>query len=189
MIHILDKFHPNPYSGPEIDTTSNSGEFRWLSPFLLPAPPAKNLENLWQFSKVYPCHVDLTGNVNDAWLKWRERGWQDRKAHRYPMGKGAIPLFSLWNGERLDYIQARKRIYAPEYARNVVATNSFGTLLELCVDNDEVALRDYDGYDYHPLGMTLREVISNPRRKMGHAFILAMIIEGSLAECLLEGTS
>lgn len=185
MIHILNKFQPNPYPGPEIDTTSNNGAFRWLSPFLLPAPPAKNLENLWQFSKVYPCHVDSSGNVNDEWVEWRKGGWQDIKAHRYPMGKGTIPLFSLWNGERLDYIQARKLVYTTEYARNVVRTDSFGTLLELHAHNTDVSLRDYDGYDYRLLGVTLQDVINNPKRKMGHAFVLAMIIEGSLGECLV----
>jgi hypothetical protein len=27
------------------------------------------------------------------------------------------------------------------------------------------------------LGMTLKEVLDDPRRKMGHAFVLAMILE------------
>jgi hypothetical protein len=35
------------------------------------------------------------------------------------MGRGAKPEYSLWDGERLDYIEARKRIYAPLYARAV----------------------------------------------------------------------
>lgn len=185
MIHILNKFQHNPYNGQEIDTTSNSGLFRWLSPFLLPASPAKNLENLWQFSKVYPCHINSNGTVNMAWEEWRERGWQDTKAHRYPMGKGAIPLFSYWQGEHLDYIQARKKIYAPEYAKNVIKTDSFKRLGELFSSGIELSLRDYDGYDYQPLHITLKDVINDPKRKMGHAFVLAMILEGVLDECLV----
>lgn len=183
-LHILNKFQGNPYSGQEIDTTSNSGLFRWLSPFILPAPPAKNLENLWQFSKVYPNQVYVSGAPTPEWEDWRRKGWQDTRAHRYPMGKGAIPLYSYWQGKQLNYIDARKQIYTPEYAKNVVKTDSFKRLYELYSNGIELSLRDYDGYDYQSLGVTLKEVINNPKRKMGHAFVLAMILEGVLSECI-----
>jgi len=184
MIKALFKFDKNlPQGAVVIDTTSSSGQFRGLSPFILPAPPAKNLENLWQFSKVYPCHVNSNGTVNDAWEIWREKGWQDTKAHRYPMGKGTIPLFSYWQGEHLDYIQARKKIYIPEYARNVVKTESFRCLANLD-DTQNIILLDYDAYDHEKLGMTLVDVVNEPKRKMGHAFVLLMILTGVLEECV-----
>jgi hypothetical protein len=180
-IHILNKFQHNSYKGIEIDTTSNSGLFRWLSPFLLPAPPAKNLENLWQFSKVYKKHImPIDGYPDASWYKWRDVGYANPKAVRYPMGKGAIPEFTYWNDSKLGYIDARKQLYATEYTKNVVKTDSFKRLYELFTNGTEISLRDYDGYDYQPLGMSLKEVINNPNRKMGHAFVLAMILEGEL---------
>ncbi len=37
-----------------------------------------------------------------------------------------------------------------------------------------------DGYDYHKLGMSLEDVLNNPKRKMGHAFVIAMILANDL---------
>ena len=184
MIKALFKFDEGiPQDVVVIDTTLHSGQFKELSPFILPAPPAKNMENLWQFSKVYSCHVDERGCVNATWELWRGKGWSDIKAHRYPMGKGAIPLFSYWNGERLNYIQARKKIYIPEYAKNVIHTDSFKRLSKL-YQQKNIILLDYDAYDNEALGMTLVDVVNNPHRKMGHAFVLMMILTGWLKRCL-----
>ncbi len=193
MIRALFKFTklPNLVGGQQpivIDTTSNSGEYRELSPFILSAPPAKNLENLWQFSKVYRQYADALNNPTPAYYNWRDAGFNDIGAHRYPMGKGSKPLYSIWQGKRLDYIQARKQIYAPEYARNVRATGSFNRLEALhqsCYEqNRELILLDYDAYDHTKLGMSLIDVINNPNRKMGHAFVLVMMLTGMLEECL-----
>ena len=131
-IKVLFKFAKTPDDAIVIDTTSSSGVFRELSPFVLVAPPARNFENLWQFSKVYKKHImDIDGYPDASWYKWRDWGWSETKAYRYPMGKGAIPEYSLWDEERLGYIQARKKIYAPEYAKNVQQTDSYKALQQL----------------------------------------------------------
>lgn len=191
-VHILFKFVPNPYGGEEVDTTSGSGLYRDLSPFVLGPiktdsslwPAAYNFENLWQFSKVYKQHVDTDGLPTQDWIAWRNKGWANPRAVRYPMGKGAIPEYSYWQGEKLGYIDARKRIYAPIYAKYVVKTDSFRRLVDIYKSGEIVILRDYDAYDHIKLGMTLVDVINNPSRKMGHAFVLAMILTGVLDECL-----
>lgn len=172
-----------------IDTTSNGGEFRELSPFILPAPPAKNFENLWQFSKVYKKHImPIDGYPDASWYKWRDAGYANPRAVRYPMGKGAIPEYSLWNDERLGYIEARKQIYAVEYASNIQWTNSYQKLMdtyaECCRTNKELILLDFDAYDHIKLGMSLIDVINNPQKKMGHAFVLIMMLTDLLDECV-----
>ena len=48
-------------------------------------------------------------------------------------------------------------------------------------ERGELVLWDFDGYDHHELGMDLKEVLNDPERKMGHAFVLAMIL-GELEE-------
>lgn len=167
-----------------INTTSRSKDFgKGFSPFILgpvntyDGLHAKNVENAWQFSKVYPQYIGTNGVPNALYYIWRDRGWEDTYAHRYPMGKGAKPLFSWWDGKPLDYIEARKIIYAPLYAQAVVHTKEFATLKELYYANDQFVLLDFDGYDYLRLGMTLNDVINDPERKMGHAFVLAMLLE------------
>ncbi len=190
MIKALFKFAKIPDGCIVIDTTSSSGKYRELSPFVLPVINngliiSKNFENLWQFSKVYKRHIGADGEPTSDWHSWRRNGWRDNKAHRYPMGKGTIPEYSYWFGEHLDYIQARKRIYAKYYSLNVVGTPAYKELQEtFLLSPHPITLLDYDAYDHRALGMTLKDVINNPKRKMGHAFVLIMMLTDLLEECL-----
>jgi hypothetical protein len=93
------------------------------------------------------------------------------------MGKGARPLYSYWDGEHLGYIDARKRIYAPLYARAVYENPAWQQLLEVHDAAQKLYLRDYDGYNHKALGMTLSEVLNYPDKIMGHSFVLAMMLE------------
>ncbi len=188
-MRALFKFEKNIPSGSiVIDTTSSSGEFRELSPFVLSAPPARRFENLWQYSKVYKKQImSIDGYPDASWYKWRDAGYANDRAVRYPMGKGAIPEYSLWDEEKLDYIKARKKIYAPEYAKNVVKTDSYMRLHTIySLSPKELILLDYDAYDHQALGMSLRDVINNPNKKCGHAFVLMMMLTDELYECLTQ---
>jgi hypothetical protein len=68
-----------------------------------------NVENAWQFSKVYPEHVGADNEPTPEYFRWRGAGYDNKWASRYPKGKGTKPLYSLWSGEKLDYIAARKK--------------------------------------------------------------------------------
>jgi len=168
-----------------IDTTSRSlGWSRGLSPFfvgpvaLYGGHTALNVENAWQFSKVYPEHVGADGTPTEDYWEWAKAGWADKRAHRYPMGKGRVPKFSWWDGKALSYLEARRRIYFPLYAKAVSKTSAFHHLLNLYLQLGEVTLWDFDGYDHRALGMTYSDVLNNPERKMGHAFVLGHLLEG-----------
>jgi len=173
-----------------INTTSRASArdawSRGLSPFHIgpvqlyegaAAETSHNVENAWQYAKVYPVHVDKEENPTQAYFDWAREGWRTRRAIRYPMGKGAVPLYSWWAGEKLSYVDARKKIYVPLYTKAVIDTKAFAKLRELHQTLDEIWLWDFDGYDHVELGMTLKEVLNDPARKMGHAFVLAMILE------------
>jgi len=171
-----------------VSTTSNSeGKWQLLSPFILgPCQLYKgnrslNMENAWQFSKVYKRHTNEWGDPTFAYFDWARRGWGDHRAHRYPMGKGAIPEYSWWDGTKLDYINARKRIYAPLYARAVQRTVAFRELKRLyneCKrEKKRLVLLDYDAYDHRELKMTLTDVLNFKDKKMGHAFVLMMLLK------------
>ena len=113
-IVVLGKFEAAPEGSLVVDTTSKGGVWAGLSPFTLgPCPlyggrSSLNMENAWQFAKVYKQHATPSGEPTAAYWEWAEKGWADRWAHRYPMGKGAVPLYSLWDGERLSYVEARR---------------------------------------------------------------------------------
>lgn len=38
---------------------------------------------------------------------------------------------------------------------------------------------DFDGYDHKSLGMTLEQVFYNTNEKMGHGFVLAMMLQNN----------
>lgn len=174
-----------PKGATVINTTSKSATNigSQLSPFLLgPCKlwgnlSAKNMENGWQYSKVYSQHTDGKKIDMPNWLSWAKAGWKNPKAVRYPMGRGAAPEFSYWDGKQYGYIEARARIYIPLYARAVRKTDSFKTLKKMYKEEDEIFLWDFDGYDREAVGSTLTQVLTDPRRKMGHAFVLAMMLE------------
>lgn len=176
-----------------IDTTSRNKDPRWreLSPFHLGPVDcyevsgangarvmlrARNVENAWQYSKVYPGHV--IGDVMlSTWFEWRNAGFAKDRADRYPMGKGAVPSFSYWNGERLGYVEARRRIYIPLYSKAVRATHAFAELERIYQAEGHLTLWDFDGYLHRELGMSYEDVIGCTTKKMGHAFVLAMMLE------------
>lgn len=114
-VFALRRPKPAGYTMVNTTSTANSG----LSPFnvgpisLYGGRVAANLENAWQFAKVYLCHTDpVTGDPTEAYWKWAEAGWANSKAQRFPMGRGAKPQYSWWDGRRMGYIEARKVIYA-----------------------------------------------------------------------------
>lgn len=183
MIRVLNKFEPNPYGGVEVDTTSRGG-FKDLSPFYL-GPyiwldmKANIMENLWQYSKVYPEHVGNDGNPTSDWYEWQMTGFNSDRANRYPMGKGKKPLYSFWMGEKLAYIPARKKIYIPAYMELVLRTKSYALLYQWVMEGRDIILRDFDGYDHVKLGRTLADVTNN-KKTMGHAFIIAGLLTGQI---------
>jgi hypothetical protein len=119
MLRVLSKWDKNPYPhAVEVDTTSRGG-FKDLSPFYLgplvdplTGQICQNVENYWQYSKVYDEHFSPENNTpTPEYWKWRETGFNSTKANRYPMGKGRKPIGSLSpTGELLCYIDARKQI-------------------------------------------------------------------------------
>lgn len=170
-----------------INTTSRSKNWsQGLSPFYL-GPiklykdyESKNFENAWQFAKVYKQHVDANQDPTEEYFKWAKEGWESDRAFRYPMGKGKAPLYSYWDGEHLSYVEARKQIYVPLYAEAVQKTSAFQQLKQIYSALGEVTLWDFDGYDHRAAKMTYEEVVNDPKRKCGHAFVLAMMLEGVL---------
>lgn len=169
-----------------VNTTSHGASWeRDLSPFTLgPCPlyagavvdQSATLENLWQYAKLYAEHADADGEPTEAYYEWAGRGWLSPRAVRYPMGKGAKPLCSLWSGRRLSYVEARLAIYVPQYAAAVAKTAGWRRLQELHSHGD-VALWDFDGYTSD---RSFRECAADESRPLGHAFVLAAMLTGEL---------
>ena len=183
-VYVLPPGQAQERGLPAYDITTHGEIFRPLSPMLLGPVPlysemwSLNMENAWQYAKLYFEHQH---NMAAYWA-WAQAGWNNPRAVRYPMGKGARPLYSLWAGERLDYITARHRIYVPLYAQAVRmhALAAFGALKVEQARYGDIALTDFDAYNHWALGYSWADVMNDPDRKMGHGFVLAMMLEGVL---------
>lgn len=192
-IIVLSKRDKCPEGYLQIDTTSRSSEIMFrtsFSPFYLGPVEcydglnSKKMENAWQYSKVYKSHLDSEGNILSEYFEWRDRGFRNTLADRYPMGKGIAPEYSYWKlGDRykkVGYIEARKCIYIPLYAKAVVKTDGYRRILEYLSNGQKIALIDFDGYNHKELGMTPKDVINCKKKKMGHAFVLDFLFENHL---------
>ena len=131
--------------------------------------------------------IDASFLPTGKYFEWRDFGWNSPTAFRFPAGKENVGKcrYSWWkvDGEfqRLVYIPARKAIYLPLYAKAVVKTEAFRRLVELRDSGKNLMLIDFDGYNpWHPhYGFTsYNDVIHCKWLRMGHGFVLAMLLDG-----------
>ena len=117
-----------------------------LSPYAIKDEHGRNMENVWQFSKVYarvpkstqrysrfdhriiwdhPAEFHIKdGTLTDEYWIWREKGMNCKDAVRYPVGykhrhKCLYALSDNNLEEKLDYVKSRKEIYLPLYKKCV----------------------------------------------------------------------
>ena len=109
-VFALRRPKPPGYLLVNVTSRSSSAVWRQLSPMLLGPVAlatgrgivrAHSVENAWQYSKVYSVgplgqpFVDAAGEPNDAYYSWARAGWESPAAVRFPMGRGARPLYSI----------------------------------------------------------------------------------------------
>lgn len=183
----------------KIDCTSDNADekMKALSPFHL-GPVAcyddlrsETFERAWQCAKVYPWLADDAGNPSASYFKWRDemwakRGFSSKVEIRFPAGKENTGkcLYAWWKVkdtfQKLGYVEARKEIYIPLYAKAVSETDAFKRLCSLRDEGKNLLLLDFDGYNIHhqKYNFTYNDAIHCPLLKMGHGFVLAMMLEG-----------
>lgn len=97
------------------------------------------------------------------------------------MGESTKPEFIYWDGRRFTEQAFKEQIFIPLYCRLVKRTDAYAMLVRDYLKNfKEITIYDTDSYDYTQLGMTYQDVIKNNDKKMGHSFLLAMLLEGIL---------
>lgn len=180
------------------NVTSQSREWtKCFSPFLLgPVTIAPgglqsiNVENAWQFSKVYEEDYDKVNKTpKSSYWKWAASGWATKRAFRYPKGRRK-PMCVWWNGKEMGYIEARKEIYIPLYTQAVLDRKTdFANLISMVKRHiDEgfnVYFWDFDGYNHYKMNLTYDQIVNDPSRPLGHAFVLAYMVENVLNKELL----
>ncbi len=186
-----DRNHPQIEGFKNINVCSGSPSKDWrtLSPMLLGPIEyqfheigdekethlfATNLENLWQFSKVWPGEEDAKTKLpSRIFFTRRQQGWLDKKAHRRV--KPGAPLYSYFKGEKLNYLEARRKIYCPLYASLVEKTPASQKLYKMVHEQGQnIQTLGYDGYAFS--GKTLRECFLDTSRPFGHELVLVCLL-------------
>ena len=199
VIPVVRLNRQNDENGIYVNTTSTGDDAeRTLSPFrlgpcqLYGSYKARRMENAWQFSKVYSQHVE-NGRPTAEYFEWAEQGWASQAAQRHPMGKemNGKEAFHWWDGQPVDKVQARKRIYVPLYAERVIEQQFFKDLKGIWEENRKhqeftLYLMDFDAYEYGT--MSFSQVLNNPKSSMGHGFVVAMLLtdDPALKQCELR---
>jgi hypothetical protein len=147
--------------------------------FLGPVEGSQTMENLWQFSKVLESELDGDGNPGQLFFDRRETGFSSPKGIRRKSDKSPVEYF-YWEGEKLDLVEARKRIYCKYYESLVVKTDAYRALEQLIKDGINIQILGYDGHDYDleddSSVSQLIEFLQDTNRSFGHEFVLAGIL-------------
>jgi hypothetical protein len=171
-----------------LDVSSASGDWGCnLSPFILGPVQlygdhmSMTVENAWQYTKLFAIHTDEKDEPTEEYWKWAKAGWESKRANRFPMGRGAKPLCSLWDGKQLSYIDARLQIYCPLYYKTVLASPAWTSLKELYKyaksHDQQLVLVDHDS---RPIRRPLIDIAKDDSRPMPHTLILVGMLTDDL---------
>jgi hypothetical protein len=151
---------------------TKSSKYGSISPYVLTDDKGRIMENIWQFSKVYknvpktvsrysrwddtviwdyPAekHVDENDDLLPEYWNWRRKGMNCKYPIRYPVGyknrKNCLYCIMKKDGKKLDYIEARKKIYLPVYTKLVKKQPQFLELKERLEKGENLLILDVDG--------------------------------------------
>lgn len=178
-----DKIWPKMYGYRNINCCSSGKAFSCLSPMKLGPIKEKglvseNLENFWQFSKVWKEDLDEEGNIKDEFYKRRKKAFSDKKATRHVPGKkGQYCEFVLWGEERLDFYEAKKKIYCKLYEKYATKTSAFKELLGMIEEGYNIQILGYDGRDIKDIStFPYEKELRNKEYIFGHEIVLAYLL-------------
>lgn len=175
----------SPVGYRRIDVTSHAKDvFRSCSPFLCGPVElyggymAKNVENAWQYAKLYRQYADEKGDPAPAYFDWAQEGWASRIAVRRPMGY-LVPLCTVWDGKKLTEAEARAKVFVPLYVGAVVRTEGFRELRRLYDGGTKLCLLDYDAREY-PADWNMAQILNDSEHPLGHSYVLKWLLEGKV---------
>ena len=83
-----------------------------------------------------------------------------------------------WFGKFLNPVEARREIYVNLYCREVGQTHSYQER-ETLHQSGDLAIFDFDGYDYMELGMTPSDTIWDLDQSWEYGLLLSLLLQGN----------
>lgn len=144
-----------------------------------------NFESWWQVGK----HIQGVDRVKQV-RYWLRVGHDGKPKRRYPNSKNKKVLYAKWDGgEKMNYIDSRKKMYVPEYFNMIKDEKELKKLINYRNRGGNIVVYDYDGpfEGKTPVALEvnesmLREKINDPKRPFGHGYVVAAAIAGILPD-------
>lgn len=200
-----------------------------LSPFYIgpvissDGEKANIFEIFWQCGKVYPCHDD-NGKPNEDFFKWRKEFYDKEECSKDLMRHSCKSLgyehkdtlyFAYFDKDinewkALNYLEARKKVYIPEYVKLIHDSESYKWIKSLVDEGKKIALVDFDAINIYSKSAktkayesylnkcknnkiepslteedfqnlkTLKDLVSCPFLAVGHGAAIKALLEGDL---------
>jgi len=217
---------------------TKSSKYGSLSPYVLKDDNDCIIENVWQFSKVYESvpqsiqkysRYDQTviwnhpaedhyvdDELSDEYWEWRKKGFSCSYPVRYPVGFNFRHkcLFSLslkskpGKIKKLNYIEARKKIYVPVYTEALQKESLFKKLVKMYDNGEKLLIIEVDGPHQESLGYYQKKydvgesfikdntikcnsknmsiMLNDEKHPFGHGYCLGMAIMGIVEDVELK---
>jgi hypothetical protein len=171
----------------DLDVTSHSKDplGKQFSPFVLGEVQVENglwaytLESAWQYSKVFPEHLDAEGNPSDEWFEWRESGLANQNPVHFPMGRGAKHEYFYVDGEKFDAVEARDKLFVPWYLDLAKETEAWHWLESEYRAGKRILMRDFRSIDNIDQRLTFDDCLNDPHVRLCHGYIIARELQAN----------
>ena len=143
---------------------------RQVSPFFVgpvtgpDGATSDSLEVFWQVGKVFP-HHDENGQPSSSYFEYRNNMYSKKQGeipkpimrhpyHEFGYEADDMLYWAYWNKEKkeyecLSYLEGRKKVYIPEYAKLVANSPALKWMKSLIDQGKKIALLDFDGFNYY----------------------------------------
>lgn len=147
-------------------------------------------EAYWQYcGKIYAHDINKNGIIKKSYYERRAQGLtmslnsnkpgELRRA--YPKAKYGVPVLSYYNGEFMNWVTSRIKVYCPLYAKLVIETDAYKKLKNDYCKGNNIQLLDPDGFDVGLLDNNkISEALHSTKRPFGHGLVLAALLMNNM---------
>lgn len=135
---------------------------------------ASSLLSLLHHAQVFTPHLAPDGSVKPEYYTWAKRYWGMQRLNN-PTEFKTLPAseFFLWDGEKLDIVGIRTKVYIPQYMNAVRNLKSWLVLKNQYEIRGTLTFFDHD---LKPNKTSLAGLISDPTVIFHHGHVLAMML-------------
>lgn len=137
------------------------------------SPIYTNIENLFEYSKVYKKDLDRSKKIKSSFFDRRTRGWKTNKTEKNIDSdvNELTPIGFYWKGEVISKKNMRK-IYCEKYTNALKSNELFKEIVSMILDGKNIKIVTENMYDEKEL----KEIYENTNCLFGPEYILYSVL-------------